>query len=298
MTLRITVTEEKDAVIMELAGKIDSFSTEELQEGFRHVLETGRREIILFLKGLEYLDSRGIGAFLAFFKTLRDGGGKVRLAQAPPNILELFNVLGVEDLAEVYPSLTEALENSRRKGPAEDVRGNAQEEVQEPLLQDDMPPPNKAPYVLVGAGILIVVILVFLFLKPAKKASGPENETGIRLELLERRIAQVESREGAPLAVQEKVESLSRDISKRLTLIEKDLSRLKEDMASLKRQAATAGTAEKEQAPPAHHVVSRGETLFRIAARYNTTVEELRRLNDLRPDQPLLVGQRLRVRAQ
>lgn len=42
------------------------------------------------------------------------------------------------------------------------------------------------------------------------------------------------------------------------------------------------------------HVVAPGETLFRIALRYNTTVDEIRRLNVIEGDR-IEVGQRLRV---
>jgi hypothetical protein len=46
MTLRITITEEKNRVIMALAGKVDSFSRDELLEGFDHVKGTGKSEIL------------------------------------------------------------------------------------------------------------------------------------------------------------------------------------------------------------------------------------------------------------
>ena len=299
MALRITITEEKDVVIMELAGKVDSFSTDELQEGFEHVKETGKREIIMLLRDLEYADSRGIGAFLSFFKEIKDGGGVVRLAQAPPNIMELLNVLGVDQLARVYPSLAQALENSRGQGSTQEVRQESSEIKEGQLLQDHVRSPSKAPYVL--AAVVIVVILVFLFFKPTGRAPGPESDAGQKLELLERRVAQLESRMAAPSAVEETVESFSRGLSERLSLMEKDLGRLREDMEGLKKKTPPAPVPEKVQAPPsppAYHVVSRGETLYGIAVRYNTTVDELRRLNDLKPDQILLVGQRLRVKRQ
>ena len=44
-----------------------------------------------------------------------------------------------------------------------------------------------------------------------------------------------------------------------------------------------------------HHVVERGDTLFSLARRYRTTVDEILRLNGLRSPS-IEVGQRLRVR--
>ncbi len=43
------------------------------------------------------------------------------------------------------------------------------------------------------------------------------------------------------------------------------------------------------------HVVQRGETLWRIAQRYGTSVEALRRLNHLKPNDPIRAGDRLAI---
>ena len=69
----------------------------------------------------------------------------------------------------------------------------------------------------------------------------------------------------------------------------------------MKKKTETAPAPQKEPEPPkaaTYHVVARGETLYRIALRYNMTVEELRRLNGLKPDHPILPGQRLLIKPQ
>jgi LysM repeat protein len=45
------------------------------------------------------------------------------------------------------------------------------------------------------------------------------------------------------------------------------------------------------------HTVAPGENLYRIALRYSLSVDELRRLNNLRPDQSIQLGQKLNVGA-
>lgn len=46
------------------------------------------------------------------------------------------------------------------------------------------------------------------------------------------------------------------------------------------------------------HIVQRGETLFRIARKYNLTLSELQRLNDLRSNDAIRVGQALKVKEE
>ena len=300
MTLRITITEEQDTVIMAPAGRIDSFSVEELQEGFEQVKETGKSNIILLLRDLEYINSRGVGAFLSFFKWIKDVGGVVRLAEVPPNIMELLNLLGLEGLAKVYPTLPRAVENSGVEIPTREVYARSGE-AQEGDLVASPTEKSKMPYILAGAGILIVMILVYLFLQPAKRAPGPDTVLLSKIEVLERRVAQLEGRFRAPSQSDEKLETLSKSLSERIDQVENQLVRLKAELESPKKKAETAPGAKKEPhqtKPASYHVVTKGETLYRIALRYNMTVEEVRRLNNLKPDQPILPGQRLLVKPQ
>ena len=44
-----------------------------------------------------------------------------------------------------------------------------------------------------------------------------------------------------------------------------------------------------------YHVVRRGESLYKIARKYRLSVGELRRLNDISPDQIIQPGQKLLI---
>ncbi|MEM6288375.1 MAG: LysM peptidoglycan-binding domain-containing protein [Bacteroidota bacterium] len=58
---------------------------------------------------------------------------------------------------------------------------------------------------------------------------------------------------------------------------------------------AAGATAPRPEAGPTYHRVRRGDTLFSLARRYDTTVEAIRELNGLRSTS-IRLGQRLRVR--
>jgi len=118
-------------------------------------------------------------------------------------------------------------------------------------------------------------------------------------------MAKLESKGKEAPQVQEKLDSLTRNLNERLSHLEKDINEIKEEAASGKKKAEVSQPAAPTPTPPPRspakpgstrvHTVAPGENLYRIALRYNLSVEELRRLNNMRADQSLQVGQKLKV---
>ncbi len=302
MTLRITITEEKDTVIMAPAGRIDSLATDELQEGFEQVKQTRKSNIILLLKDLEYIDNRGTGAFLSFFEWTRRAGATVRLAEVPPHIMELLSLLRLDGVVKVYPSLSKAAENSDRETPGEEVYEKANLGRRNGLEEVMTPERTRMPYVLTGAGMVIFAIIVFLFLKPASRPAGPAREVTTKLDAIERKVSQLEGRGDSLSQLEKRVESLSTSVSDRLAGIDRQLTGLREEVEAMKKMPESVVSAPKKDhepsQPSAYHLVTKGETLYGIALRYKMSLEDLRRLNNLKPDQPLLSGRKLLVKTQ
>ena len=299
MALRMTITEDRDVVIVALAARIDSFAIEELYEGFEQVKKTGKRNIVLMMRDLEYINSRGIATLISFFKWAKEKGNAVKLAQVPQNIMHLLTLLGIEKLTSIYDTLPEAIEGFEQDLP-EDM----------PTMDEAAPrgressPSRKSrnSLVLGGAALVLLILLVLFFLLQGEK-KGPEVDLQPLLKkigFLEERMAKLESRAKEPPQIQEKLDGLTRNLNERLSHLEKDINQIKEEAASAKKrteviQPAAPARSQAKSGDARVHTVAPGENLFRIALRYHLSVEELRRLNNLRPDQSLRVGQKLIV---
>jgi len=61
------------------------------------------------------------------------------------------------------------------------------------------------------------------------------------------------------------------------------------------KKATTESPRQSKAVKKRYHEVKKGETLYRISKQYGMTIEELRRLNKLSPNQPIEVGQKLLV---
>ena len=309
MALRMTITEDRNVVTVALAARIDSFAIEELYEGFEQVKKTGKRNIALMMRDLEYINSRGIATLISFFKWAKEQGRSVKLAQVPKNIMSLLTLLGIEKLTSVYDTLPEAIESFEQDLAREDLS----EEVT--ILNEKgenkrgfVPRQNSTKsLMLLGAGVLVVVLLLLFFLGQGEK-KAPEVDLQPLLKkigLLEERMAKLESKGKEAPQVQEKLDSLTRNLSERFSHLEKEINQIKEEAASAKKKVEVSQPVAPAPAPPPRsaskpgaarvHTVAPGENLYRIALRYNLSMDELRRLNNLKPDQSIQVGQKLNV---
>jgi membrane-bound lytic murein transglycosylase D len=97
--------------------------------------------------------------------------------------------------------------------------------------------------------------------------------------------------------MQEKIEGLRKEFAEKTKQIESDLAKLRQQMEPA--PAKPVPTTRPPAAPPPktvkHHTVMQGETLFSISKKYGISVDELRRLNNLKPSQTIGVGQKLIV---
>ena len=309
MALRMTITEDRDVVIVALAARIDSFAIEELYEGFEQVKKTGKRNIVLMMRDLEYINSRGIATLISFFKWAKEEGRSVKLAQVPKNIMALLTLLGIEKLTSIYDTLPEAIESFEQDLVQEELHEEAATLDEEGQSRRGFMPRKNSwkSLVMVGVLVLVVVLAVLFFLAQSEKKSPEMDLQPLlkKLGLLEERMAKLESKGKEAPQVQEKLDSLTRDLNERLSHLEKDINQIKEEAASGKKKPEVSRPAAPTPAPPAKspakpgttrvHTVALGENLYRIALRYNLSVEELRRLNNMRPDQSLQVGQKLTV---
>jgi LysM repeat protein len=177
---------------------------------------------------------------------------------------------------------------------------------------DRKPPKSPKRFLLIAGGALIALFFVlalfsFFFGRGPggtgeqdlirNKVTKMEGEV-MRLKAMEERVINLEKNlalqsvpgTGAEGALAEKLETLS----KRVEALEKK-------PASTEKPAATAAVKEKlkkETASPAkkrYHEVKKGETLYQISNKYGISLTELRKLNNLNPEQSIQPGQKLQV---
>jgi LysM repeat protein len=176
----------------------------------------------------------------------------------------------------------------------------------------EKPPDSKSQrkILVLWAGVILLLIVIIALLFGGGKEMGTEKSTSIRasLDQIEERLQRLEGMYEKIARLEKEEQGLQQSIARtdrsRQSLTER-LDRLFQEVETLRKQQTPvaakieAQSAVKEKGGPEvkrqYHVVRAGDSLYGIARKYGVSVDDLRRLNNLRPKQVIYPGQKLLV---
>ena len=110
--MKIDVQVEGRAVVASVRGRVDTVTAREFEKGLSTALSREEKVLVLDLAGLEYISSAGLRVILSAAKTLRAGGGDIRLAAMQASVKKVFQISGFFPLFESFDTKDAALETS------------------------------------------------------------------------------------------------------------------------------------------------------------------------------------------
>lgn len=106
----ITLANGKNAVLLEIFGHLDEANVDRVAEEIYKLIESVEQgtSFLLDFEQVAFINSKGIGYLLDFFRKIGEKGGKMVLARIPDNVLDILEVVGVTKIVENYFTLDEA----------------------------------------------------------------------------------------------------------------------------------------------------------------------------------------------
>ncbi|MGD1049284.1 MAG: anti-sigma factor antagonist, partial [Candidatus Krumholzibacteriaceae bacterium] len=101
---------EGGIVVLRVKGHLDSSSAGELEGILESVYEYGYRKIVVDLKDVTYISSGGWGIFTGRVKSLREGDGDVVLVGMSPEVYDIYELLGFQEIIMQFSDLEEAIQ--------------------------------------------------------------------------------------------------------------------------------------------------------------------------------------------
>ena len=93
--------------------RLDIAVASDFRNALLELIENGRRNLVVDLKGVSFIDSSGLGALVSALKTLKanGGAGDVRLAQVQEPVVALLEIIRLNRVFTTYPSVENAVQS-------------------------------------------------------------------------------------------------------------------------------------------------------------------------------------------
>ena len=101
--MELVLTEYKDCDLIEITGRIDSYSSPQVKQMLNALIHDDHYNIIVDLKNVTYLSSSGILTFVDAQRKLKRGGkGRVVFANVPKLVYSSFELAGFNTIFDFY----------------------------------------------------------------------------------------------------------------------------------------------------------------------------------------------------
>jgi len=110
--MKMTESESGGVVILELSGKImGGPDATLLNDKLHELIEAGKTKIVANLKGVNWMNSSGLGILIGGLTTMRNSGGDLKLADITDRIQSLLMITKLLTVFESFDTIDQAIES-------------------------------------------------------------------------------------------------------------------------------------------------------------------------------------------
>ena len=107
----VTIRHAGPVSLLDVSGRLTSFETGALRDSISRLLKQGRKNIVLILNNLEYLDSSGIGELANIYVSVVKASGQMKVVGLSPKIEEVLKIAQLYQVFPEFPSEEAALQS-------------------------------------------------------------------------------------------------------------------------------------------------------------------------------------------
>ncbi|MEE8417926.1 MAG: STAS domain-containing protein [candidate division Zixibacteria bacterium] len=110
--MKLTSREENGIIVLEPKGKIMGGPDATMLHGHLHeLIGQGRKNVVIDLSKVEWMNSTGLGILISGLTTLRNNGGELKLARVTDKIESLLTITKLITVFENFDEVNEAVKS-------------------------------------------------------------------------------------------------------------------------------------------------------------------------------------------
>lgn len=92
-------------------NRFNALISEPVKEQLKEYFNKPKTKLILNLENIDFVDSTGFGVFLSIMKTANNNYGFFKICNINAEVMELFKLLQLHNVFEIYSSLEDCVES-------------------------------------------------------------------------------------------------------------------------------------------------------------------------------------------
>lgn len=113
MELSLATREVTGYTVVEVRGEVDVYTAAVLREKLVEIIDGGADQVVVDLRGVDFLDSSGLGVLVGGMKRLRMGGGDMSLVCDNQKLLKIFRITALDRVFALHDTVEAATSGAR-----------------------------------------------------------------------------------------------------------------------------------------------------------------------------------------
>ncbi|TGL57325.1 anti-sigma factor antagonist [Leptospira ognonensis] len=98
-----------EVVVVHIQGNMDVHNTHHIEQQLMDIVREARSGVIFDLGAVNFISSAGIRVLVTSLRLCQDLGIKISICSLKPAVEKVFDVIGINQLFQIYPDLNSAL---------------------------------------------------------------------------------------------------------------------------------------------------------------------------------------------
>jgi anti-sigma B factor antagonist len=94
-----------------LMRKFDSDTAPEVESALKEIIGKGQKKIVCDFSSVDYINSTGLRILLTAVKMMTKSGGKLAICSLKPQVRNVFEIAGFNQIFRIFGSCDEAVKN-------------------------------------------------------------------------------------------------------------------------------------------------------------------------------------------
>jgi anti-sigma B factor antagonist len=108
MELSLSTRTVAEHTVLEVGGEVDVYTAPRLRERLVELVDSGARNVIVDLGGVDFLDSTGLGVLVGAMKRLRVAKGTFSLVCSKEPLLKIFRITALDQVFPIFSTVEAA----------------------------------------------------------------------------------------------------------------------------------------------------------------------------------------------